>query len=156
MKYMMICALILTPLACADEAAKTVKIEQLLTLMNVAQQQKQMMAQMSQMVLAQVKEQIARQGNVSQDEMAKMEDRQKRLFALIGEKTSWENMKPVYLKAYADTFSEGEIDGIVAFYKTPAGKAMVDKQPLLNTKIMASLRAQMGELMPRIEEIMKQ
>ena len=156
MKYIVICALVLAPMACADEAAKTAKIEQLLTLMNVAQQQKEMMAQMSQMVTAQIKQQIAQQGKVSQAEMAKMEDRQKRLFALIGEKTSWENMEPVYVKAYADTFSEGEIDGIVAFYKTPVGKAMIVKQPSLNTKIMASLQAQMADLMPQVEEIMKQ
>src|SRR5260370_9431590 len=123
--------------------------------MNIEQQEKQMMDQMAQMVIGQIKEQMAKQGNVSPAEMAKMEDRQKRLFALISEKTSWAHMKPVYAKAYSDTFNEGEIDGILAFYKSPAGKAMIDKQPALNGKIMTNVQAQMADLMPQIEEIMK-
>ena len=155
MKFVVTCALLLAPLGCADEATKAVKVDQLLTVMNIEQQQKQMMDQMSQMVIGQIKDQMAKQGNVSPAEMAKMEDRQKRLFALISAKTSWDHMKPVFLKAYSDTFTEGEIDGILAFYKSPAGKAMIDKQPALNGKIMTNVQAQMADLMPQIEEIMK-
>jgi hypothetical protein len=145
----------LAPLACADETTKAAKVDQLLSVMNIEKQQKQMMDQMSQMVIGQIKEQMAKQGNITEAEMAKMEDRQKRLFALISEKTSWANMKTVYVKAYSDTFNENEIDGILAFYKTPAGKAMIEKQPSLNGKIMESVQAQMADLMPQIEQIMK-
>jgi len=155
MKFVVTCALLLAPLACADEATKAAKVDQLLTVMNIEQQQKQMMDQMSQMVIGQLKDQMAKQGNVSQAEMTKMEDRQKRLFAVIADKTSWLHMKPVYLKAYSDTFTETEIDGILAFYKSPAGKAMIDKQPALQGKIMTSVQAQMADLMPLIEDIMK-
>ena len=155
MKFLVTCALLLAPLACADQITKTAKVDQLLTVMNIEQQQKQMMDQMSQMVIGQIKDQMAKQGNVSPAEMAKMEERQKRLFALISEKTSWERMKPVFAKAYGDTFNENEIDGILAFYKSPAGKAMIEKQPALNGKIMESVQAQMADLMPAIEQIMK-
>ena|ERR1051326_666208 len=155
MKFVITCALLLAPLACADETTKAAKVDQLLSVMNIEKQQKQMMDQMSQMVIGQIKEQMAKQGNITEAEMAKMEDRQKRLFALISEKTSWANMKTVYVKAYSDTFNENEIDGILAFYKTPAGKAMIEKQPSLNGKIMESVQAQMADLMPQIEQIMK-
>ncbi len=152
---LILCALVVAPLACADEASKNAKVEQLLTVMNVDQQQKQMMDQMSQMVIGQVKEQMAKEGNVSPAEVAKMESRQKRLFTLIGEQTGWAKMKPVYAKAYADTFTEGEIDGMLAFFKTAAGKAMIEKQPALNQRIMASVQSQLADLMPRIEAIIK-
>jgi len=155
MKFALAFALILAPLALADEAAKAAKVEQLLTVMNVEQQQKQMMDQMSQMVISQFKEQMAKQGTVSPAEMAKMEDRQKKLFALIADKTSWQKMKPVFVKAYADTFTEPEIDGIVAFYQTPSGKAMIEKQPALTAKIMQTVQEQMADLMPQIEAIMR-
>ena len=155
MKFAVICALLCSPFACADDASKAAKVEQLLAAMNVEQQQKEMMDQMSQMVIAQVKEQMSRQGNVSPAEMSKMEDKQKRLFALIADQTSWQKMKPIFVKAYSDIFTETEIDGIVAFYKTPAGKAMVEKQPALNTKIMATVQAQMADMMPQIEAIMR-
>ena len=155
MKFALTLALLLAPLAWADEATKTAKVEQLLSAMNVEQQQKEMMDQMTQMVIDQFKDQMSKQGNLSPAEMARLEDRQKKLFALIADKTSWQKMKPVFVKAYADTFTEPEIDGIVAFYKTPAGKAMIEKQPMLNTKIMQTVQAQMADLMPEIEAIMR-
>jgi hypothetical protein len=156
MKYAIVCALLTAPFVHADDSTRLIKAELLLTAMHVEQQQKEMMDQMSQMVLGQVKQQMQKQGPVSDAEMAKMEDRQKRLFALVAEKTSWRNMKPVFIKAYADTFTETELDGIIAFYATPAGRAMVAKQPALNTKIMGSVQAQMQDLMPKIEAIMKE
>lgn len=155
MRFVLTCALIFAPLACADEATKAVKVDQLLTVMNIEQQQKQMMDQMSQMVIAQVKEEMGKQGNIPPAEMAKLEDKQKRLFALIAEKTSWQNMKPIFAKSYSDIFTEAEVEGILAFYRSPAGKAMVEKQPALTGKIMASVQAQMADLMPQIEQIMK-
>lgn len=155
MKLLFTCALILAPLAFADEATKSAKIDQLVTVMNIEEQQKQMIDQMTQMVIGQVKEQMSKQGNATPAEVAAMENKQKKLFALIAEKTRWDRMKPVYVKAYADTFTETEVDGILAFYKSPAGKAMVDKQPALNGRIMTSVQAQLGDLMTQIEQIMK-
>ena len=154
MKYAALLTLILVPLACADEATKVAKVEELLTVMNVAEQQKLMMAQMSKMVMNQVKDSMASQGT-SAEAIAKAQERQKRVFALIEQTTSWENMKPVFLKAYADIFTEPEIDGILAFYKTPSGRAMIEKQPALNAKIMTSVQGLMADLMPKMEEILK-
>lgn len=158
MKFPLLCALIVAPFAVApfalaDESTKNAKVEELLVVMKIEQQQKQMMDQMTQMVIDQVKAQMS---NLPPAEVAKMEDRQKKLFALIQEQTTWQKMKPIFVKSYSDTFSEPEIDGILAFYKSPAGKAMVEKQPDLNSKIMASMQTQMSDLMPKIEELMKQ
>ena len=154
MKYAALLALILVPLACADEATKVAKVEELFKAMNVAEQQKQMMAQMSKMVMSQMKDGLASQGT-SPEAIARAQDKQKRLFALIEQKTSWENMKPVFLKAYTDIFTEPEIDGILAFYKTPPGRAMIEKQPAINANIMTNVQGLMADLMPQMEQILK-
>ncbi len=150
MKHAVILALILAPLACADQTTKVAKVEQLLTVMNVEQQQKEIMGQMWQMV----KSQLMQTGG-SQEDTAKLEAVQKRLFALIQEKTSWQNMKPVYIKVYSETFTETEIDGIIAFYKSPAGQAMVQKTPTLMQKTMTAMQGVMSDIMPQIQQIIK-
>jgi uncharacterized protein len=156
MKYAALLTLIFVPLACGDEATKVAKVEELLTVMNVAEQQKQMMDQMSKMVIGQIKDELDKQGNVSQAEIAKAQDKQKRMFALIAQKTSWQDMKPIFVKAYVDTFAEAEIDGMLAFYRSPPGKAMIEKQPALSGKIMTNVQSQLADLMPQIEAILKQ
>src|SRR5579859_3808675 len=146
MKRTLVFALLLAPVALADPASKAAKIDQLFVAMNVEAQQKQVMAQMQQMVMAQVKAQIPSAGD-----QAKAEELQKKMFALIADETSWQKIKPVMAKAYSDTYTEPEIDGILAFYKSPAGKAMVDKQPALMGKVMTGMQAQMSTIMTDIQ-----
>jgi uncharacterized protein len=150
LKLTVICTLLFAPLAFADQASKSAKIEQLLAAMNVEQQQKEMLGQIQQLVTSQVKSQMP-----SQADAAKIEDLQKKMFALIGEETSWQKMKPVFVQVYSETYTEPEIDGILAFYKSPAGRAMVDKQPTLTSKMMTSMQAQMGEIMTKIQKLLQ-
>jgi hypothetical protein len=52
-------------------------------------------------------------------------------------------VKQIYVQAYRETFTQDEVDAIIAFYKTPAGKAITEKNPaamlaanrLMKTKI---------------------
>src|SRR5258708_11142330 len=150
MRLTVVCTLLFAPLAFADQASKSAKIEQLLAAMNIEQQQKEMLGQMQQLVTSQVKSQMP-----SEAAAAKIEDLQKKMFALIGEETSWQKMKPVFVQVYSDTYTEPEIDGILAFYKSPAGRAMVDKQPTLTSKMMTSMQAQMGEIMTKIQKLLQ-
>jgi hypothetical protein len=151
MKLTAVCALLLAPLAFADQASKDAKIDQLFQAMNIEAQQKQMLAQMQQMVTSQVKSQLP-----SEADKAKAEEMQKKIFALIEQETSWQKMKPVMVKAYGDTYTEPEIDGILAFYKSPAGKAMIEKQPTLMSKMMTGMQAQMTDIMSEVEKLMRQ
>ena len=124
---------------------KDAKIEELLTLMKIEQMQKQAMDNVVQMISNQLK---------SQPDAAKAEEKEKRVMALIADKTSWQNMKGTYIKVYSDTYNDTEIDGILLFYRSPAGKAMVDKQPALMSKMSTTMADQMKELTPEIQKIM--
>jgi hypothetical protein len=151
MRLAAVCTLLLTPLAFADQASKDAKIDQLFQAMNIEAQQKQMLAQMQQMVTSQVKSQLP-----SEADKAKAEDLQKKMFALIEQETSWQKLKPVMVKAYGDTYTEPEIEGMLAFFKSPGGKAMIDKQPALMTKIMTGMQSQMSNIMSEVEKLMRQ
>jgi len=151
MKLTAICALLLTPLAFAQLSSKDAKIDQLFKAMNIEAQQKQMLAQMQQMVISQVKAQLP-----SEADKAKAEEMEKKMFALIEQETSWQKLKPVMVKAYGDTYTEPEIEGILAFYKSPAGQAMIAKQPTLISKVMTGMQSQMTNIMSEVEKLMRQ
>jgi len=79
-----------------------------------------------------------------------------KVVAQVEERMSWDKLKPEYMKVYADVFSEEEITGIVAFYKTPIGHAMLDKMPLLMSKSMEISQRRMAGLMPEIQRQMQE
>jgi len=64
-----------------------------------------------------------------------------------------EKIRPQMVKAYSDTFTPEEIDAMLAFYETPAGKASVEKLPLINTKMSSLIQAEITSLTPEINKI---
>ena len=67
----------------------------------------------------------------------------------------WDKLEPTYIKLYTETFSQSDIDGILKFYKTPAGGALLKKMPLLMQNIMQMVTAQMQELMPKLRPLVE-
>jgi hypothetical protein len=131
--------------ALADEASKTAKIEEMMQLTHADRMTAQMLDQMKSMVMGQLsKIDMPVEARQASDEM------QQRLMDIITDRMSWTKNKPTYIRIYSETFSEADIDGILAFYKSPAGQAMIEKMPQLIQKSMAVAQ----QLMPEIQRMM--
>ena len=92
---------------------------------------------------------------LSDDDRQRIEAARARLKTLTGKVLAWENMEPMYLKIYGDSFSQSEIDSMIAFYSSPAGQAVVAKLPLVAQNTMAAMQQQMKSLMPQVQQIAK-
>ena len=69
---------------------------------------------------------------------------------------SWEKLKDEYVASCAETFSEDELKGLIAFYKTPTGKALVEKTPQMMKNSSDIMAKHMVEIAPKIQEIVKE
>jgi hypothetical protein len=79
-----------------------------------------------------------------------------RLFQVIREELSWSNMRPVYLQIYRESFTQEEVDGVLAFYTSPAGIAFVEKMPLVMQKSTELMQGRMAPMIKRIRAEMQQ
>lgn len=70
------------------------------------------------------------------------------------EEMRWDSLRPLYQQIYRESFTQEEIDGLVAFYRSPVGAAFVDKMPMVMQKSMALMQARMGPMMERLKPIM--
>jgi len=92
--------------------------------------------------------------NAKQQEV--MNKSRARMADLFKDVMNWDVMEPLYMKVYADTFTQKEIDGMTAFYSTPVGHAVILKMPLVLRNSMAEMQRRMGGLIPRIQQIAKE
>ena len=81
------------------------------------------------------------------------DEMQQKMVNLLADRLNWDKTKPAYIKVYSETFTESEIDGIVGFYKSPPGQAMLVKMPVLLQKSMAIGQQLMGDVMPEIQRM---
>jgi uncharacterized protein len=79
-----------------------------------------------------------------------------RFSALMRAEMTWEKLKPGYVQLYSETFDQEEIDGLVAFYRSPAGQAFVAKMPTVMQKSVVLGQSQMQTLLPRMKAIIEQ
>jgi len=87
------------------------------------------------------------------------EDREKNLLAmqqiakdLLFKGLSWEALKEDYINLYTETFSEEDLQGIIAFSKSPLGQKMAEKSPLLMQKSMEIGRQHAQQVMPLVQK----
>ncbi len=67
-----------------------------------------------------------------------------------------DNIRPVVIQTYDETYTEDEIDGILAFYRSPAGKAFLAKTPQLMNRTMTLMQQQMASVQPQLEQATKE
>ena len=130
----------------ADEASKSAKAEELLQLTQSDQMMKMMEPMMKSMMAQADKDMPAEQ-------RAKVGEMQEKIMALIV--ASLNKAKPALAKVYTDTYTEEEIDGILAFYKSPAGKAFIQKMPEVMQRSMPVMMQMMGDLQPEIKTMIE-
>jgi hypothetical protein len=90
------------------------------------------------------------------DKRAFAESVSRKMVAIMREEMSWETMRPMYQRIYGDSFTQEELLGVLDFYKTPAGQAMIDKMPVVMQKTMAEMQQRMGPMMQRLQRAMQE
>ena len=134
----------------AQELNKEAKIERILELTNAKALMDQMFNQAKTMSASMVSK------DVPPEQWAKVEELQAKMLDLVKARLSWDKMRPQYVSVYSETFSDEEITGILAFYESPAGRAMLAKMPTLLSKSMSVAQAQMGDIVPEIERLTRE
>jgi hypothetical protein len=79
-----------------------------------------------------------------------------RIGSLLREEMSWARLKPDFAVIYAEGFSQQEIDGLIAFYQGPIGKALIDKLPQLTQRSIQLMQQRMGPMMERTMQIARE
>jgi hypothetical protein len=149
-------ALLLTLFLClplaarADQASRRAKAAQLVELLRT----ERMVQQNSATILKQVSDAAEKVAgpNSTPESKARLTSLEKNISQLIDAQLGWKVMQPGIIDLYANTFTEQELDVIVAFYKTPAGAALIDKIPQIDNQIQQLAQSRLNILQPQITQ----
>ena len=76
----------------------------------------------------------------------------RRYVAVMRDELSWESLKPMYVEIYRENFTQEEIDGLIAFYKSPTGQAFVDKMPAVMQQSMLAMQNRFRPLAAKMKD----
>jgi hypothetical protein len=72
---------------------------------------------------------------------------------VVDAQLSWSVLEPAFADIYAKNFTEEQLDGIIAFYKSPAGLAMLTTMPTINTQVQQYGDQKLTDLKPSIQKL---
>lgn len=62
-------------------------------------------------------------------------------------------MREAIARLYSEVFTKEELAAMSTFHSTPAGRALIDRQPLVQQRMMEIMMGKMGELGPRMQKM---
>jgi hypothetical protein len=83
-----------------------------------------------------------------------IDDTREKTVALMKRSMRWEDLEPKFIDLYQRTFSEEEVQGMLDFYRTDAGKAVIAKMPTVMQNSNVLMQQHMGTIMPELQQIM--
>lgn len=149
------CALTVWPTAAADNPPSDASIKQLLEVVQARKLAEAMTAQMGAM-MKQAMEQATHGEQVPPRVQQDIEKRQAEMMAAAKEVLDWSKMEPVYIRVYQKSFTQEEVDGLIAFYKTPAGQALVNKMPTVMQNAVKETQQLMQPLVQRLQKMQQE
>jgi hypothetical protein len=141
-----------TTVARADDASKHAKVKELFQLTYMENRMQQTKAAAMAQAQAFASQQLALFGlpeNQNKDAAAYYN----KLYALVATRYDWNTLEPAYEQIYVDLYTEQELDGILAFYKSPVGQALLSKTPEATSKMLEISKQQMQLLTPQIQKL---
>ena len=152
-------ALLIVSLSATAAPPSDQSIEEMMRVMQVEKMLNQMLTQMEAGMQTGMEQglQQSLQGKTATDaQKAQIAEFQKKLSGILKDDLSFAKMKDVYLQVYRETFTQEEITSIIAFYSSPAGKAMVEKVPVAMQKAGTLMQARIGPMTQKLQAMMEQ
>ena len=143
----------MAPFAHADATSKHTKIVELLSVLKVDQVGKQIIDGAS----AQT-EQLGHRAFGSTETPAQQKqvtDLHQQVVTLITPAVEWKALQPEFVSAYDAAYTEPEIDGILTFYKSPSGQALLTKGPEIGKQSSEIVQKHMSAVQPQLRDLVQ-
>jgi uncharacterized protein len=149
------CTIALPVVRAADTPPSEASIKQLLEAGQVHKLIDETIAQLDS-YMKQSMQQVTQGQRITPESQKDIDRRQTEMMGMIKEVLYWNKLEPVYVRVYQKTFTQGEVDGLTAFYKTPTGQALLTKMPAVMQNTLNEMQQMIQPMMQRIQHMQQE
>lgn len=134
----------------ADTPPSDESIRELLQITNAQKVVEGMYPQIEAMIKASMEESL--QGRpITDEQRSAIEKLRAKLMTTLRSELNWTELEPLYVDIYRRSFTQEEMDGMLAFYKTPAGLAIINKLPIVLQETMTAVQRRLVGLTQKLQ-----
>lgn len=140
-----------TAISAADTVPSEASIRELLTVTDSKKMVDGMMGQMNMMMQNSIRE-ATKGREVSATEQKIVDKTTADMQTTMADVLAWGKLEPLYIRVYQRSLTQAEVDGMIAFYKTPVGQAMIHKMPVIIQNTMTEVQGMMAPVMQKMQQ----
>jgi uncharacterized protein len=152
MPVALFCSVGLCTILAADNPPSEASIKQLLEVGQAHKLVDTMTVQMDG-YMKQIMQQATEGQHISPEIQKDIDKREAEVMSMLKELLDWNKLEPMYVRVYQKSFTQGEVDGLVAFYKTPTGQALLTKMPAVMQNTLNELQQMMQPMIQRMQRM---
>ena len=156
---------ILLPLLClglclpsafaADAPPSEASVRQLLEVSQVHKMLDSVTAQMDQM-MNQMMQQVTQGQKITPEVQKQIDAGKAEAMSMMKDIFDWHKMEPMYIRVYQKSFSQKEVNDLIAMYQTPGAVALINKMPLVLQNTMTEMQPMMQPIIERMRRTQQQ
>lgn len=125
-------------------------IEKLLTLTEARKLHESIISDSDELIDSSIRPIINRE-KMTPEQQASMDSFFTKYKAIIKDELSWNKMLPSYIQIYRETFTDQELNELIAFYESPTGQMFVKKTPVILDKTSRIMQRKMVSILTRMD-----
>lgn len=79
-----------------------------------------------------------------------------KMVTVFKEALAWKDMEPLFIQVYQRSLTQEEVNGMIKFYESDAGKAVVRKLPLIMQNTSQLMQERMKAVFPKLNQIQQE
>jgi len=140
------------PAVAADSKPTEESVKQLLDITNTRNLVDGATGQIESAMQAGLKEWFAgRQPTPDQQKI--LDDMRLKTASLFKEQMNWEKIQPTLIDIYQRSFTQEEVNGLISFYSSGPGKAVLAKMPAVNQNSTKAIQDLMMPIIPKLKQL---
>jgi uncharacterized protein len=155
-RFWVVCAVLATSFlsARAEDSSKRARVQELFAVMHISQMTDAIVASVRKQMDTSVRSMPGME-HATPEQSRLLNEYEGKVLAMVNDTVSWKVLEPQMADLYAATYSDDEINGLLAFYKGPVGQALLAKTPELTQKSLEISQSRLLALQPQVNELMK-
>jgi hypothetical protein len=151
----LLACLAMPPAIAAEPPASEASVRALLAVTQSEKLLDSTMGQIDAMMQRSMRQALAGQ-TLTADQQKIMDRMRARTIALFREDMKWETLEPMFIDIYKRSFTQKEINGMLDFYRSESGQAVIAKMPVVMQNTMQAMQERMAVMMPKIMQLQQE
>ena len=105
--------------------------------------------QMDQM-MNQMMQQVTQGQTITPEVQKQIDAGRAEAMSMVKEILDWQKLEPMYIRVYQKSFTQKEVNDLIAMYHTPGAEALVNKMPVVMQNTMSEMRPLMQPILQRM------